>query len=57
MIIQCIITALSRNSDGTFRVTLTSITDATQQFQATLPASEAQNAYVGRAVTVELNYT
>lgn len=56
MIIQCMITAISRNSDGTFRITLTAIADPNQQFQATLPATEAQNAYIGRAATVTLAY-
>lgn len=50
------ITAISRNSDGTFRITLTAIADPNQQFQATLPATEAQNAYIGRAATVTLAY-
>jgi len=56
MLISCIISSIARNSDGSFRVTLTSIADATVTFSASLPASEAQNAYIGRAVNVTLTY-
>lgn len=56
MLIACIITGITRNTDGSFRVTLTAIADATQIFGAQLPASEAQNAYIGRAVNVTLAY-
>jgi hypothetical protein len=57
MQIFCIIVSLSRNSDGSFRVQLAAIADPNVQFQTTLPASEAQNAYIGRPVTMVLNYT
>lgn len=56
MLVQCIIIALSRNTDGTFRVTVQSIADVSIQFQITLAAVHAQNAYIGRAVDVTLAF-
>lgn len=56
MLIPCIIVALSRNTDGSFRATLQSVADVSIMFQITLAAAQATNAYIGRAVNVTLAF-
>lgn len=56
MLINCIIVGLSRNEDGSFRVQLQSLADSTVQFQITLAAGLATQAYIGRAVNATLAF-
>jgi hypothetical protein len=56
MIIQTIIVSINRNTDGTFSARLQSMTDASVTFSISLAANQAQNAYIGRQVTVTLAY-